>query len=318
MAFVLLIGGLAVLVLGGEILVRNAAGLAIKAHIPPVIVGLTIVSLGTSAPEVFASVRAALDGHPGLAVGNVIGSNIANLALILGVTAWIHPVAVDRSLIRSDWPVMMASTLAFVVMGWDHVFSAIEGGVLLCGVLMLLGFFYRRSVAARQTEEPDDDGEEFDAFAHRSFALLGTLIVLGSVGLSYGAEWFIAGARELALSAGVSDHIVGVSVVAFGTSVPELVASGAAAMKGESDLALGNLVGSNIFNILLALGLTAVVHPVDVTAEAMQFDVWWMVGIAALLLPLMLHKRLITRWKGLIMFGLYVVYMFWVIQTGWM
>ena len=314
----LLVGGLAVLVLSGEVLVRNAAGLAIKASIPPVIVGLTIVSLGTSAPEIFASVRAALEGNPGLAVGNVIGSNIANLALILGVTALIHPVAVDRSLLRSDWPVMMAATLAFIGLGWDLEFSATDGLVLLLGVAVLLLFFYRRSVAARKTEVPDDDGEEFDAFAHRSYPALAALILVGTIGLNYGAEWFIAGARGIAAAAGVSDRIIGVTVVAFGTSVPELVASGAAAMKGESDLALGNLVGSNIFNILLALGLTAAVHPVDVDAEAMTFDAMWMLGIAAILLPMMIHKQLIHRWKGAIMLAIYLAYIGLIVQATWM
>jgi cation:H+ antiporter len=304
----LLIGGLAVLVLSGEVLVRNAAGLAIKASIPPVIVGLTIVSIGTSAPEIFASVRAALDGNPGIAVGNVIGSNIANLALILGVTALIKPVVVDRSLLRSDWPVMMAATLAFIGMAWDLEFSESDGIILLIGVALLTLLFYRRSVAARKTEVPDDDGEEFDAFAHRSYGALAALIVVGTVGLNFGADWFIAGARGLASRAGVSDHIIGVTAVAFGTSVPELVASGAAAMKGESDLALGNLIGSNIFNILLALGLTAVVHPVDVDPLALESDVWWMLGVAALLLPMMIHKRMIHKWKGAILLAIYIAY----------
>lgn len=296
------------LVLSGEVLVRNAAGLAIKASIPPVIVGLTIVSIGTSAPEIFASVRAALDGNPGIAVGNVIGSNIANLALILGVTALIKPVAVDRSLLWSDWPVMMVATLAFIGLGWDLLFSETDGILLLIGVALLTLFFYQRSVAARKTEVPDDDGEEFDAFAHRSYAALSALIVVGTVGLKFGADWFIEGARGLAAMAGVSDHIIGVTVVAFGTSVPELVASGAAALKGESDLALGNLIGSNIFNILLALGLTSVIHPVEVDPQAMANDVWWMLGVAALLLPMMTHKRLIHKWKGAILLGIYLTY----------
>lgn len=314
----LLIGGLAVLVLSGEVLVRNAAGLAIKASIPPVIVGLTIVSIGTSAPEIFASVRAALEGNPGLAVGNVVGSNIANLALILGITALIHPVAVDRSLLRSDWPVMLAATLAFIGLGWDLLFSYLDGIILISGVAILLVFFYRRSVAARKTEVPDDDEEEFDAFATRSYTLLTALIMLGAVGLNFGAEWFIAGARGIATAAGVSDHIIGVTVVAFGTSVPELVASGAAAAKGESDLALGNLIGSNIFNILLALGLTAIIHPVAVAPQALAHDAWWMLGIAAIIFPMMLHKRLIHRWKGGVLLAIYLVYIALIVGSEWM
>jgi len=304
-----LFGGLALLVLSGEVLVRNAAGMALKASIPPLIVGLTVVSIGTSAPEIFASVQAALAGNPGLAIGNVIGSNIANIALILGVTALIHPVKVDRSLLRLDWPVMFAATLLFGWFAWDLVFSRLEGSFLLSCTIALIGFLLYRSRKARKGDPKDADAEdEFNRFANRSYPVLFAAISAACVGLFYGSEWFVAGARGLAEAAGVSDHLIGVTVVAFGTSVPELVASAAAAFKKQSDLALGNLVGSNIFNIFLALGSTSLISEMPVDPMVWISDYWWMAGIALLLLPMMLHRGLFQRWKGLVLLGLYLAY----------
>lgn len=304
-----LIGGLALLILSGEVLVRNAAGIALKASIPPLIVGLTVVSIGTSAPEIFASVQAALGGNPGLAIGNVIGSNIANIALILGVTALIHPVKVDRSLLRLDWPVMFAATLLFGWFARDLVFDHFEGSLLLCCTVALIGFLLYRSQKARLTDQPDEESEdEFNRFANRSYPALFVAIIGACVGLFYGSEWFVAGARGIAEAAGVSDYLIGVTVVAFGTSVPELVASAAAAFKKQSDLALGNLVGSNIFNIFLALGSTSLIAEMPVDPVVWISDYWWMAGIALLLLPMMLHGGVFQRWKGFVLLGLYVAY----------
>lgn len=305
----LLIGGLALLVLSGEVLVRNAAGMAIKASIPPLIVGLTVVSIGTSAPEIFASVQAALAGNSGLAIGNVVGSNIANLALILGITALIHPVKVDRSLLRTDWPVMMAGTLLFALFAKDLLFTHFEGILLLMGTLLLISFLIYRSQKARTTSEPDPDYEgEFDRFSGRSYPVLLLGTAVACVGLYFGSEWFISGASGIAEAAGISEHIIGVTVVAFGTSVPELVASAAAAVKEQSDLALGNLVGSNIFNIFLALGSTSLIAEMPVDPEVLRWDVWWMGGVALLMLPMMLHKGVFHRWKGAVLLGVYVAY----------
>ena len=268
MEWLLLIGGLVVLVLSGDFLVKFSSALAIKMHIPPVIVGLTIVSIGTSAPEIIASARAALEGNPGITVGNVIGSNIANLALILGVTALIHPVRVDRSLMRSDWPVLMVASLAFWLFARDRSFEMAEGVMLVGGAVVLLSMLYFRSKKARATEQETDDTPEELQDASRPVAVLLAGLGLASVGLFYGSEWFVDGARRIAINNGVSDHIIGLTVVAFGTSVPELVASGIAAWQREPDLALGNLIGSNILNIFLAAGISASIIPLPVDAQA--------------------------------------------------
>ena len=312
MEFLILIAGLVVLVLSGDYLVKFASGLAIKMRIPPVIVGLTIVSIGTSAPEIMASARAALEGNPGITVGNVIGSNIANLALILGVTALIHPVRVDRSLMRSDWPVLMAASLGIWWFAQDRAITQSEGLVLVGGAAALLTMLYFRSQRARLTDTPTEDTAEEMEDANRPLAVLLGGCAVASLGLFYGSEWFVDGARRIAINNGVSDHIIGLTVVAFGTSVPELVASGIAAYKREPDLALGNLIGSNIFNVFLAAGISASIIPLPVDAQALDFDFWWMTGVALLVGAMMMHKGLIHRWKGALLLLIYLAYIGWI------
>ncbi len=315
MQILLFIAGLVALVISGDFLVKYASAVAIKMRIPPVIVGLTIVSIGTSAPEIIASVRAALEGNPGITVGNVIGSNIANLALVLGVTALIHPVRVDRSLMRTDWPIMLAASLVFWIFARNQSLEIWEGALLVLGAIALMGMLYfrnkRASGAEPGTEDTEDTEEELKE-SSRSIAVLLGGITAASIGLYFGSEWFIEGSRQLARNMGVSDHIIGLTVVAFGTSVPELVASGIAAYKLEPDLALGNLIGSNIFNIFLAAGISASIIPLPVDVQALEFDLWWMTGIALAVGLMMMHRGLIHRWKGVMLLLAYLIYIAWI------
>mgnify|MGYP006258576507 FL=1 len=314
-ALLALVLGLVFLVGGGELLVRGAAALALKANIPPLIIGLTVVSMGTSAPELFASVEAALEGHPGLAVGNVLGSNVANLALILGLTALIRPVTVDRMALRLDIPLMLGASLLFVAVASDLEMTRTEG----IGALLLMGLFiaslFRR---ARQQDNPDDgDVSETGGWASKSvFALLG-VILAGTGALYFGSEAFVDGASRFALHMGVSDHVIGLTVVAFGTSLPEIVASGMAAWRGQSDLAVGNVVGSNLFNLLLVLGTTATIMPLPMGPEVLSWDIGWLLGTAVALIPLALLGGLRTprlgRWQGGLFVLAYIVY----IGTTW-
>ncbi len=314
-ALLALVLGLVFLVGGGELLVRGAAALALKANIPPLIIGLTVVSMGTSAPELFASVEAALEGHPGLAVGNVLGSNVANLALILGLTALIRPVTVDRMALRLDIPLMLGASLLFVAIASDLEMTRSEG----IGALVLMGLFiaslFRR---AKQQDNPDDgDVSETGGWASKSvFALLG-VILAGTGALYFGSEAFVDGASRFALHMEVSDHVIGMTVVAFGTSLPEIVASGMAAWRGQSDLAVGNVVGSNLFNLLLVLGTTATIMPLPMGPEVLSWDIWWVLGTAAALIPLALLGGLRTprlgRWQGGLFVLAYIVY----IGTTW-
>ena len=314
-ALLALVLGLVFLVGGGELLVRGAAALALKANIPPLLIGLTVVSMGTSAPELFASVEAALEGHPGLAVGNVLGSNVANLALILGLTALIRPVTVDRMALRLDIPLMLGASLLFVAVASDLEMTRTEG----IGALVLMGLFiaslFRR---AKQQDNPDDgDVSETGGWASKSVLALLGVILAGTGALYFGSEAFVDGASRIALHMGVSDHVIGLTVVAFGTSLPEIVASGMAAWRGQSDLAVGNVVGSNLFNLLLVLGTTATIVPLPMGPEVLSWDIWWVLGTAAALIPLALLGGLRTprlgRWQGGLFVLAYLVY----IGTTW-
>ena len=314
-ALLVLVLGLVFLVGGGELLVRGAAALALKANISPLLIGLTVVSMGTSAPELFASVEAALEGHPGLAVGNVLGSNVANLALILGLTALIRPVTVDRMALRLDIPLMLGASLLFVAVASDLEMTRTEG----IGALVLMGLFiaslFRR---AKQQDNPDDgDMSETGGWASKSALALVAVILAGTGALYLGSEAFVDGASRIALQMGVSDHVIGLTIVAFGTSLPEIVASGMAAWRGQSDLAVGNVVGSNLFNLLLVLGTTATIAPLPMGPEVLSWDIWWVLGTAAALIPLALLGGLRTprlgRWQGGLFVLAYLVY----IGTTW-
>ena len=315
MDILLLLGGLALLVAAGELLVRGAAGLALKANISPMMVGLTVVSIGTSAPELFASVRAALEGNPGLAVGNVIGSNIANISLVLGITALINPVGVSKSLLKFDAPLMVLASLIFMFFAWDLELSFIEGVIFVSLLFAFIGsLIYRSRKEKKQQDALESDVEDLVEYQSKGYAFLITLIIAGCIGLYFGSEWFISGARNIASDLGVNDYIIGVTVVAFGTSIPELVASSIAALRNQGDLSIGNLVGSNIFNILSVIGITSMISPLPVDGAILEFDIWWMLGIALLIFPIMRSKYIVSRWQGALLLIIYLAYIFMVIR----
>lgn len=316
MTWLWLIGGLVVLVAGGELLVQNASALALKAKVSPLVVGLTIVAMGTSAPELFASLQAAWKGDGSIAIGNVLGSNVANLGLALGLTALVQPVALKWLELKWHWWTMMVATAMFILFVGDLTLTRSEGLVLLaCGALYLGG----QIVIARRSPDSNADEEWMDEVGDttRSYPTLLGLLFMGCVGLFFGSEAFVFGASELALQMGISTHAVGVTVVAFGTSVPEIVASLTAAIKGNSALSIGNLVGSNILNIFLVLGATAEVGALAVDGSVPHMDVWWMLGAAALLAPLMVFgKGFVGRGAGLLYVGIYLAYVLLVLQHG--
>lgn len=319
MTWIWLVGGLIVLVAGGELLVQNASALAIKAKVSPLIVGLTIVAMGTSAPELFASLQAAWRGDGSIAIGNVLGSNVANLGLALGLTAMVTPVAMTWRDLRLHWWVMIAATAAFMWFVQDLKLTRTEGILLLAGSALYLGgqiLAARRSQGMQQDpfvaellEETGDDT--------RSYPLLLGLMTMGCVGLFFGSEAFVYGATECALDLGISTHAVGVTVVAFGTSVPEIAASLTAAVKGNGALSIGNLIGSNILNLLLVLGATAEVGTLKVSPVVPGHDMWWMLGAALLLVPLMwMGKGQIGRPAGALYVAVYVAYVYLVVVHG--
>ena len=318
MMWLWLIGGLVILVAGGELLVQNASALALKANVSPLVVGLTIVAMGTSAPELFASMQAAWAGDGSIAIGNVLGSNVANLGLALGLTALVAPVAMTWRELRVHWWVMIAATVAFMLFVLDLKLTRTEGLLFLAGAALYLG---GQIIAAGRTQGEEDpfvaELLEETGDASRSYPLLLGSMTLGCVGLFFGSEAFVFGAKECALDLGISTHVVGVTVVAFGTSVPEIAASLTAAIKGDGALSIGNLIGSNILNLLLVLGATAEVGALSVSPVVPAHDMWWMLGAALMLVPLMwMGKGQIGRPAGALYVAVYVAYVYLVVVHG--
>ncbi|MDH1339989.1 calcium/sodium antiporter [Ectopseudomonas oleovorans] len=320
MTFVYLIAGLVLLVAGAEVLVRGAAKLAAQFGIPPLIIGLTVVAFGTSAPETAVSVQAALDGSGDLAIGNVVGSNIANVLLILGLTALIAPLIVSRQLIRLDVPIMIGASLLTFGLAWDGSLSRLDGALLFAGVLAYTGFLI---YSARKDKGGDDDefAKEFgldEAPKPYAWAINLGLIIAGLVLLVTGSNFLVEGAVTLARALGISELVIGLTVVAVGTSLPELATSILAAIKGERDIAVGNIVGSNIFNLLCVLGLASLVSPaaISVSPNALAFDFPVMIAVAVACLPIFFAGYRINRWEGLLFLAYYVAYTLYLILSS--
>ena len=302
-----LILGLITLVVGGEFLVKGAVSIALKFNISTLVVGMTIVSFGTSAPELIVSLKAALKGHPDLAIGNIMGSNIANISLVLGITALIFPIAVNRNSLRIDWPMMMIASTLFTVFIWDLKIKMWEGAILFS---ILIGFgFWLIQKSRKEGMKTAAESDEFLEEKSESNILLNLLfIAMGCAGLAYGADWLVTGAVGIAETFGVSERIIGLTVVAFGTSVPELVTSSVAAFRKETDISIGNLIGSNIFNIYGILGITAMVTEIPINPDILSSDLLWMLGISLLVFPIMLIKHKVMRTEGFLLFAFYVIY----------
>ena len=309
MDFFWLVLGLVILIFSGDYLVKGAVGVAEKFKISPLVIGMTVVSFGTSAPELFVSIKAAWEGSPDLAIGNVIGSNIANIALVLSITVLIFPIIVDRNSKIIDWPMMMFSSILFYVFSLDNVISTIEGVAMVSILLVFTILLIRNSRKLNLDLDVDIDGTP------SNMGLTVLYLIGGLVGLKFGADWFVEGAKGVAKSFGMTDKVIGVTIVAFGTSVPELVASGVAAYRRQTDISLGNLVGSNIFNILIVLGITSIITPIQVAESVMVFDMYWMLGIALALYPMMFIGKKMGRIHGLILLSAYITYIVLCVQS---
>jgi len=300
--------------MGGDFLVRGASSIALRLHMTPLVVGLTIVAFGTSAPELLISLSAAITGSPDLAMGNVVGSNICNLALVLGVTILIGPVRVNADSIQIDWPVTMGSSLLLFYVVRDNSLGMYEGIFFVSALLAYTIFIIRKSRKTMKAEIEMEKELEVPDLPSKSLHRDVGIIIIGSVALYFGAKWFVIGAKELALFLEVSQRVIAITIVALGTSLPELVTAIVASFKKETDLALGNLLGSNIFNVLSILGITSIVKEIHVSSIIHQVDMLWMLGITLLVLPLMLFQRKLARTEGVILLLVYVYYTYSVIM----
>lgn len=313
MMILAMIGGLAILVVGAEIMVRGASRLAASVGVPPLIIGLTIVAFGTSSPELAVSLQSSISGQPEIALGNIIGSNILNVLLILGASALITPLLVAQQLVRLDVPIMIGASILVWVLALNGTLGRVEGAALFACMLLYLAFLIWQSRRERneavKAEYAVEYAERVPRSASRS-ALHVVLIVVGLTMLVLGSQFFVDGASNLARFFGLSELVIGLTIVAVGTSMPEIAASLLAAFKGERDIAVGNVVGSNIFNLLSVLGLAAFGAPdgIPVSQAVLSVDLPFMVAVAVACLPIFLTGNVIARWEGAVFLGYYVAY----------
>ncbi len=308
-SFVYLIGGAIILMFAGDALVRGAMGISLRSGLSATFVSLTVVALGTSLPELLVSVQAALSGSPDMALGNVIGSNVANILLILGVPALILAVHTHATEHRRNVMMMLAATLAFAAVAWTGSINRLAGVGFLVALVAIIALSLHFSKSTAGSDETPSTADSIDPHtAHEStLKLLGFLLV-GIIGLPIGAQGLIEGARDIALAVGLSESAVGLTVIALGTSLPELAASVAAAMRGRTDVIMGNVIGSNLMNILAIIGITSLISPLSTQSALVRIDIVMLVGISAILALIVLAKWSIGKGLGLAFLGGYAVF----------
>ena len=305
--------GLAILLLAGDALVKGAVNLSLRLGVPALIVSLTIVAFGTSAPELLISIKAVLDNAPGIALGNVVGSNTANILMVLGIPALLATMHTSECNTRKTYNFMLVASLLFIALAFRGVFDWIAGLVLLAGLAFVLSDAFRdaknhRRANGEVTAEPTEEIEGLDP--DMPGWRIAVYLVLGLIGLPMGAGLLVDNATIIATAYGVSDTVIGLTLVAIGTSLPELATTVMAALRRQADVALGNVIGSNMFNLLAIIGIASLVGPIDVDPEFLTFDLWVMLGASVLLLPFVYFRMDITRIWGVVLAGLYGAYMF--------
>ena len=312
MDVVLMLLGFGNLVVGGDFLVRASVALSLKLNVSKMVIGLTVVSFATSLPELLVSLNAALNGSPSIAINNVVGSNIANIGLVLGITALIGTIYVDKTFYRFHWPVLMLfSMLFYFFLSNDNQLSAVEGAILFTGLIIFIILVLRKSNGS----EPDDSIDELTVISNFK---IGIWLLIGAIALYFGSDWLVKGAVVIAQEIGVSEAVISVSIIAVGTSVPELAASVMAIVRNEKAISLGNLIGSNIFNIGSVLGLTAMIKPIIVEDPLIvSRDLIWMLVFAAVLLPLafILKRHELKKTEGFILVFIYGIFIYMVFMS---
>lgn len=321
MTIVLLLAGFVLLIVGAEALVRGASKIAAAVGIPSLIIGLTVVAFGTSSPELAVSIMSSFSGNVDIAVGNVVGSNIFNILFLLGLTALIVPLIVAQQLLWLDVPLMIGVSVLMLLLGLDGKIGKIDGAVLFILLIAYNVFLIRQSKKEKSTlvkteyELEYGDGKEWGT---KQWVINLVMIIIGLALLVLGSRWLVQSATEIAKSLGVSDLIIGLTVVAAGTSLPEVATSLIASLRGERDIAVGNAIGSSIFNILAVLGISALVAPggVPVSEAAMRFDIPIMIAAAIACLPIFFTGHRIVRWEGGVFFGYYIAYTIYLILSS--
>lgn len=299
--------GFFLLVIGGEFIVRSSIAISFKFNISKIVIGMTVVAFATSLPELIVSLNAAINGSPSIAINNVIGSNIANIGLVLGIISILTSIRVDNTFYNKDWPVMFAFSILLILFSInDSILTQIEGAVLLCLLIVFIIYFLKKS----NNEDINDDIDNKLSLASNTKIII--WLLLSTLSLYFGAEFLVDGAVNFAKQINISEAVISVSIVAIGTSIPELATSVIAIVKKEKGLSVGNLIGSNIFNIGSVLGITAIIKPVHIAQEIIDRDIIWMLFFAILLLVLALlpKRNNLARFKGFIMLLSYFYFIF--------
>jgi cation:H+ antiporter len=305
MSYIYLLSGLTLLLFAGDILVKGAAGLALKLSIPPIIVGLTIVAFGTSAPELLVSIIAALDGAPDIAIGNVVGSNIANSLLVLGLPSIIAATYCQEKGTLKAAIFMLGSTLLFIALAWNGRISTLEGLILVTALIVFIAYQIIESQKEKTSAEDalSEVGDVPQSSLKASLELLA-----GLIGLPIAAWLTVEGASDIARTWGISEAVIGLTIVALGTSLPELATTIMAVVRKHASVGVGNIIGSNIFNLLSIVGITALITPIPVAASFLQIDVWIMLAASAVIMPYILLTKPVGRLSGSVMTLLYLGY----------
>ena len=313
MIAILIVGGLVLLFFGADWLVKGAVTMALHLGLSPLIVGLTVVALGTSLPEALVSVQAAIDNQGGIALGNVIGSNILNIALILGLSALIQPLKVDSHLVKADVPLLVGASFLLIVLLEDFHISRMEGALLLLGIV----FYVCGNIMTVKRTSPEEDkieGMEIPEDPSKNFLRDIGFLILGLIALAFGSNFLVSGAVDLARIWGLSEALIGLTIVSIGTGTPELATALMAAYRKTADIAIGNAVGSNLFNIMFVVGLAGLVAPMDATGINSS-DLYVMFGLTILLLPTVWTGMVLDRKEGFLFMAIYVAYLYYLLPV---
>lgn len=318
MIWILFIAGLLCLIAGADILVRGSSRIAAFLGMQPLVIGLTVVAFGTSSPELAVSIKSALSGDASIAVGNVVGSNIFNVLFILGISAIIVPLTVSQKLVRIEIPLMIGISVLIWLFTFNGMLSATEGAILFACLILYIWFLIRQSRREKLSEQAEDAGNQPQP-GIGAWSLNSVFVVGGLALLVFGSRLFVESATDLARAFGVSELVIGLTIVAAGTSMPEVVTSVIAAVKGERDIAVGNVVGSNIFNLLAVLGISGMVAGggINILDSAIRFDIPVMIAVALLCLPVFFSGKQISRTEGWILLVLYIAYTAWLIFSAY-
>ena len=310
LTFLMFFGGLVLLIGGAEALVRGAGKLAVSVGISPLVVGLTVVSFGTSSPELAVSVQSAMEGKVDLAIGNVVGSNIFNVWFVLGACALVAPLTINRQIIRQEVPLMIAATLLLVAFMWNGQISRMEAAIMFALLIGYTAFLVIQSRNEKKSTVAEDAELDLNSAWDRHWSVQVVLIAVGLFLLVQGSTWLVQAAIIFAKNLGVSELVIGLTIIAAGTSMPEVATSIMATIRGQRDIAVGNVIGSNTFNILGVLGLTGIVAPASlaVAPSVLSFDMWVMLAVAVACLPVFFSGREIARWEGGVFLGYYAAY----------